>query len=55
MTHDRIEVLGLGNSLVDDYPVTREIALRLPRTLELILAAAVTGALAQSPNGPQAI
>jgi peptide/nickel transport system permease protein len=28
----------LGNSLVDDYPVADEILLRLPRTLELILA-----------------
>ena len=28
----------LGNSLVDEFPVTKEIALRLPRTLELILA-----------------
>lgn len=28
----------LGNSLVDDYPVLSEIGLRLPRTLELILA-----------------
>src|SRR3546814_10867441 len=31
----------LGNSLLDDHPVAEEIALRLPRTLELIGAAAV--------------
>ena len=30
--------LDLGASLVDDYPVVSEIALRLPRTLELIAA-----------------
>ena len=37
----------LGNSLVDDYPVTSEIALRLPRTLELILAAIAAGGAAR--------
>jgi peptide/nickel transport system permease protein len=41
----------LGNSLVDDYPVIREIALRLPRTLELILAAAVLAILVGIPAG----
>ncbi len=41
----------LGNSLVDDYPVTGEIALRLPRTLELILAAALIAILVGIPAG----
>jgi peptide/nickel transport system permease protein len=41
----------LGNSLVDDYPVTREIALRLPRTLELILAGALLAVLLGIPTG----
>jgi peptide/nickel transport system permease protein len=34
----RLSRFDLGTSLVDDYPVAEEIALRLPRTLELILA-----------------
>ena len=41
----------LGNSLVDDYPVTREIALRLPRTLELIVAGALLAVLLGIPAG----
>jgi peptide/nickel transport system permease protein len=41
----------LGNSLVDDYPVTREIALRLPRTLELICAGALLAVLLGIPTG----
>ncbi len=41
----------LGNSLVDDYPVTREIALRLPRTLELIVAGALLAVLLGIPTG----
>jgi peptide/nickel transport system permease protein len=41
----------LGTSLVDDYPVTAEIALRLPRTLELILSAAVLSLLVAVPAG----
>jgi peptide/nickel transport system permease protein len=34
----RLSQGDLGNSLVDEYPVADEILLRLPRTLELILA-----------------
>ncbi len=41
----------LGTSLVDDYPVAAEIALRLPRTLELIGAAAVLSLLVAIPAG----
>jgi peptide/nickel transport system permease protein len=48
---DRLAHGDLGNSLVDDYPVTSEIALRLPRTLELILAAAVLAILVGIPAG----
>lgn len=44
----------LGNSLVDDYPVSREIRLRLPRTLELIAAAAVLSLLVGVPAGAYA-
>jgi peptide/nickel transport system permease protein len=41
----------LGNSLVDDYPVLDEIALRLPRTLELIAAASVIAIVLGVPAG----
>ncbi len=41
----------LGNSLVDDYPVVDEIALRLPRTLELIAAGAGLAILIGVPAG----
>ena len=41
----------LGNSLVDDYPVASEIALRLPRTLELIAAGALIAVLLGVPGG----
>ncbi|UFN48855.1 ABC transporter permease [Roseomonas sp. OT10] len=41
----------LGTSLVDDYPVAQEIALRLPRTLELILAGTVLALLVGMPAG----
>jgi peptide/nickel transport system permease protein len=41
----------LGNSLVDDYPVMQEIALRLPRTLELILAGALIAVVIGVPAG----
>ncbi|MGX5732917.1 ABC transporter permease [Bosea thiooxidans] len=41
----------LGNSLVDDYPVMQEIALRLPRTLELILAGALIAIVLGVPAG----
>ena len=42
---------NLGTSLVDDYPVLSEIALRLPRTLELILAASMMAVLVAVPAG----
>ncbi|HEY9566773.1 MAG TPA: ABC transporter permease, partial [Thalassobaculum sp.] len=41
----------LGNSLLDDHPVAEEIALRLPRTLELIGAAAVLAVALGLPLG----
>jgi len=41
----------LGTSLVDDYPVLSEIALRLPRTLELIAAGTVIAILIGVPAG----
>jgi peptide/nickel transport system permease protein len=41
----------LGSSLVDDYPVTQEIALRLPRTLELILAGTLLAVVFGMPAG----
>nr|WP_047573512.1 ABC transporter permease [Methylobacterium sp. ZNC0032] len=41
----------LGASLVDDYPVVKEIALRLPRTLELILAGTLIAVLVGVPAG----
>ena len=41
----------LGSSLVDDHPVAAEIALRLPRTLELIGAAAVLALITGLPAG----
>lgn len=41
----------LGNSLVDDYPVLSEIALRLPRTLELIAAGTLISLLIGVPAG----
>jgi peptide/nickel transport system permease protein len=44
----------LGTSLVDDYPVTKEIALRLPRTLELILAGTLIAVLFGLPAGTYA-
>jgi peptide/nickel transport system permease protein len=43
--------LDLGRSLVDDYPVAAEIALRLPRTLELILAATLLALVIGVPAG----
>lgn len=42
---------NLGNSLVDDYPVLQEIGLRLPRTLELILAGTVIAVIVGIPAG----
>jgi len=41
----------LGTSLVDDYPVIQEIALRLPRTLELILAGTLMALVVGVPAG----
>jgi peptide/nickel transport system permease protein len=41
----------LGKSLVDDYPVASEIALRLPRTLELIAAGTLIAVLLGVPGG----
>jgi peptide/nickel transport system permease protein len=44
----------LGTSLVDDYPVRREIQLRLPRTLELILAGSLLAVVIGVPSGAYA-
>jgi peptide/nickel transport system permease protein len=44
----------LGNSLVDDYPVMSEIALRLPRTLELIFAGSLIACIFGIPAGTYA-
>jgi peptide/nickel transport system permease protein len=41
----------LGTSLVDDYPVLQEIALRLPRTLELIIAGTLIAVVFGIPSG----
>jgi peptide/nickel transport system permease protein len=41
----------LGTSLVDDYPVLDEIGLRLPRTLELILAGTLIAIVVGVPAG----
>jgi peptide/nickel transport system permease protein len=41
----------LGTSLVDDYPVAAEIALRLPRTLELIFAGTIIAVAIALPAG----
>lgn len=41
----------LGASLVDDYPVVQEVGLRLPRTLELILAGAAIAIVIGVPAG----
>lgn len=44
----------LGTSLIDDYPVASEIALRLPRTLELVAAATLISILVGIPAGVHA-
>ncbi|MBO1074367.1 ABC transporter permease [Roseomonas marmotae] len=44
----------LGTSLVDEYPVLDEIALRLPRTLELILAGTLIAVVIAIPAGTYA-
>lgn len=41
----------LGTSFIDDHPVADEIATRLPRTLELILAASIISVLVGVPLG----
>ena len=41
----------LGRSLIDDHPVASEIALRLPRTLELVAAAALLALVIGVPAG----
>ncbi len=41
----------LGTSLVDDYPIAGEIGLRLPRTLELILAGTALALIVALPAG----
>ena len=41
----------LGASLIDDYPVIQEIGLRLPRTLELILAGTLIALVVGVPSG----
>ncbi|MFZ9415153.1 MAG: ABC transporter permease, partial [Alphaproteobacteria bacterium] len=43
--------LDLGTSLTDDYPVMDEIAKRLPRTIELILAATILAVAIGMPLG----
>jgi peptide/nickel transport system permease protein len=44
----------LGVSLVDEFPVAEEIALRLPRTLELILAGTLMAVAIALPAGTYA-
>ncbi len=44
----------LGRSLVDDYPVADEIMLRLPRTLELIVAGTLMAVAIALPAGTYA-
>jgi len=44
----------LGNSLIDDYPVLAEVALRLPRTLELIFTGAILAIIVALPAGTYA-
>lgn len=44
----------LGTSLVDEYPVLDEIVLRLPRTLELILAGTLIAVVIGIPAGTYA-
>lgn len=43
--------LDLGTSMLDDRPVIEEIVRRLPRTLELIIAATILAVLAGVPLG----
>ena len=46
--------LDLGRSLVDEFPVVDEIATRLPRTLELILAGTLIAVVIGIPAGSYA-
>jgi peptide/nickel transport system permease protein len=46
---ERLSRLDLGRSLVDEFPVAEEIALRLPRTLELIAAGTLLAVLIALP------
>ena len=48
---ERLSRFDLGTSLVDDYPVAEEIALRLPRTLELIAAGTIMAVIVALPAG----
>jgi len=48
---EKLARFDLGVSLVDDYPVAEEIALRLPRTLELIGAGTLIAVLIALPAG----
>ena len=50
----RLGHLDLGRSMQDDSPVSEEIARRLPRTLELILAAGVMAVIIGIPMGTAA-
>ncbi len=50
----RLSRFDLGTSLVDDYPVADEILLRLPRTLELILAGTLLSITIAIPAGTAA-
>jgi peptide/nickel transport system permease protein len=51
---ERLSRGDLGTSLVDEYPVAEEIMLRLPRTLELILAGALIAVVIALPAGTYA-
>ncbi|MEM7026225.1 MAG: ABC transporter permease, partial [Pseudomonadota bacterium] len=44
----------LGRSFTDGYPIAQEIAIRLPRTIELILAATLLAILIGLPLGTMA-
>ena len=48
---EKLARFDLGVSLVDDYSVAEEIALRLPRTLELIVAGTLIAVLIALPAG----
>jgi peptide/nickel transport system permease protein len=48
---ERLTRFDLGTSLVDEYPVADEILLRLPRTLELIVAGTLLAVAIALPAG----